>query len=95
MLRGNAMSNWCIRSVSLALICLCCVSTLAMAAKLSGTVEYIDKTSRTIKLMTPPGPSREFQAPANVLQNLHIGERVEVEVSGEQVTAMRKTLSVP
>ena len=50
----NAMSNSCIRSVSLALICLCCVSTLAMAAKLSGTVEYIDKTSRTIKLMTHP-----------------------------------------
>jgi len=66
-----------------------------MAAKFSGTVEYIDKTHRTIKLMTPPGPSRELQVPTDVLQNLHIGERVEVEVTGEQITAMRKTLSVP
>jgi hypothetical protein len=89
------MSYQLMKNLTFVLLFLCGVATLANTAKLTGTVEQIDKARRTITLVIPPGPGRELHASAEMLQNLHIGERVEVEVSDDKITAMRKKFSLP
>ena len=79
-------------TLAVALAVLCVASAVALAAKetVSGTVEHVDPQQGRMILRAEEGKAMELRAPAELLIGLQNGDAVEVKLSGQRATFIRK-----
>jgi len=79
-------------TLAVALAVLCVASAVALAAKetVSGTVENVDPQQGRMILRAEEGKAMELRAPAELLIGLQNGDAVEVKLSGQRATFIRK-----
>ena len=75
-----------------ALAVLFVVPTVASAADetVSGTIQSVDTRKGQITLKSEEGQTVQLQAPAALLAGLETGDAVEVKVSGQKATMIRR-----
>jgi len=79
-------------TLAIALAGLFVVSAVALAAEgtMSGTVQNVDPQQGRMILSSEAGKSVELRAPAELLTGLQNGDAVEVKISGQQATFIRR-----
>lgn len=77
--------------LTVALAVLCVASAVALAAEtVSGTVENVDPQQGRMILRADEGKAMELRAPTELLTGLQNGDAVEVKLSGQRATFIRR-----
>ncbi len=77
-------------TVALAVLFIASAVALAAEATVSGTVQNVDAQQGRITLSSGEDKTVELRAPAALLEGLQSGDAVEVKVSGQKATFIRK-----
>jgi hypothetical protein len=76
--------------VALAALCVVSATALAAGATVFGTIQNVDTDQGRLTLRAGEEKIVELQAPAELLAGLQTGDAVEVKVSGQKATMIRK-----
>src|SRR5262245_29331021 len=76
--------------VALAMVFVASAVALAADETVSGTIQNLDASKGQLTLKSEEGQTVQLQAPAELLAGLHAGDAVEVKVSGQKATLIRK-----
>jgi hypothetical protein len=79
-----------ILAVALATLFVASAGALAAVATVSGTVENVDPQQGRMILKAEEGKTMELRAPADLLTGLQNGDAVEVKLSGQRATFIRR-----
>jgi len=79
-----------ILTVALAVLFVASAVALAAEATVSGTVENVDPQQGRMILRAEEGKAMELRAPTELLTGLQNGDAVEVKLSGQRATFIRR-----
>jgi hypothetical protein len=79
-----------IQTLSLIMLCMMVIGVHAAEETITGTVQNVDTQKGRFRLSAEDGGLMELRAPAALLDNLQVGDAVDVRLSGTRVIDISK-----